>query len=90
MSSFRIPKTMEDRYCSILLEGISAVEVKIKKVDDTEVIAEYVDKEEIHINQEKIIAYWPDDAKMLRLRKAKERAQNRRATKGQEMAQDSL
>lgn len=89
MNEFRVPKSLEGRYCSILLEGISTVEIRIKSIDDTEIVGEHAGGEEIHINQNKLIAYWPDEARTLKAQKAKERAANRRASREKETLPDS-
>ena len=70
---FRIPDNMKDRYCSILLQGIPVVEIKVKEVNNEEVIGEYDDETLIRINQAFILAYWPDLAKDLRARKRQEK-----------------
>ena len=80
---FRIETGMKDRYCSILLQGIPVVELKVKTVTDDEVIGVYGDGEEIHINQSAIVAYWPDQAKDM---KARKRADKKKA----KMTVDSL
>ena len=66
---FRIGKDMEGRYCSILLQGIPVVEIKVKGITDDKIIGEYGDGEEVHINQSAVLAYWPDQAKDLKARK---------------------
>ena len=81
---FRITKEMENRFASILLHGIATIEIKIKKVSDDEVIGEYDDGEEIHINQDMICAYWPDPARERRKERAKNAAAKRRAIREEE------
>ena len=81
---FRITKEMENRFASILLHGIATIEIKIKKVSDDEVIGEYDDGEEIHINQAMICAYWPDTARERRKERAKNTAAKRRALREEE------
>lgn len=89
MGKFKVDKSMEGRYCSILLEGISTVEAKIISVSEDEIVAEYGDGETIHMNTEKVIAFWPDKAKDLRRRKAKESRRKARDTPAVQMPQDS-
>ena len=79
---FRVPKDMENRFASILLHGIATI--KIRKVSDDEVIGEYDDGEEIHINQAMICAYWPDPARERRKERAKNAAAKRRAIREEE------
>ena len=79
---FRIGKDMEGRYCSILLQGIPVVEVKVKKVEEDFVIGEYDDNTDICINHAMVLAYWPDKAKDMKARK-------REAKKKAKTAQDS-
>ena len=69
---FRIEQEMKDRYCSILLQGIPVVEIKVTEVTDDEVIGKYDDETLIRINHSFIMAYWPDKAKDLRERKRME------------------
>ena len=70
---FRIGAAMKDRYCSILLRGIPVIEIKAKEVTDDEVIGDYADGSEVHINQSAILAYWPDQAKDMKARKREEK-----------------
>lgn len=70
---FRIGKDMEGRYCSILLQGIPVVEVKIRTVTDDYIIGEYADNTDIVINHAFVLAYWPDKAKDLKTRKREEK-----------------
>lgn len=79
---FRIGKDMEGRYCSILLQGIPVIEIKVKSVTDDEILGDYGDGEEVWINNAMILAYWPDKAKDLQARK-------REAKKKAKTAQDS-
>lgn len=79
---FRIGKDMEGRYCSVLLQGIPVVEVKIRTVTDDHIIGEYADNTDVVINHAFVLAYWPDKAKDLKTRK-------REAKKKAKTAQDS-
>lgn len=81
---FRIPREMENRYASVLLHGIATIEIKIRRITDDEVIGEYDDGEEVHINQSMICAYWPDPAREERKKKAKIAAAKRKAAKEEE------
>lgn len=81
-----IGKELEEHYCSILLPGIPVVEVKVTKVTEEEVVGEYYDGEIIHIRQEAILAYWPDEAKALAAAKRAEAAKRRKEAKRAESA----
>ena len=70
---FRIGKDMEGRYCSILLQGILVVEVKIRTVTDDHIIGENADNTDVVINHDFVLAYWPDKAKDLKTRKREEK-----------------
>jgi hypothetical protein len=65
MIMLRIPKDMEGRRLSILLPGIPVAEVKVQKITDEEVIGLYIDNEEIHINHNKVMAWWPSTRKIM-------------------------
>ena len=74
---FQIPKTLEGRYCSILLPGIPTQELRINKVTEDEIIGTYEDGNEIRISQKKILAYWPDKKKEARKIKASQVAKKK-------------
>jgi hypothetical protein len=54
----KIPKDLESRYISVLLPGIPTANIKVSKVTDDEITGVYEDGEEIHISQDKLLAYW--------------------------------
>jgi len=81
-----IGKELEGHYCSILLPGIPATEVKVTKVTEEEVVGEYFDGALIHIRQEAILAYWPDEAKTLAAAKRAEAAKRKKEAKRAELA----
>jgi hypothetical protein len=70
----KIPKEIESRYISVLLPGVPTAEIKVVKVTDDEVIGVYDDGEEIHISQDKLIAYWLNIRRESRKISAKKRA----------------
>lgn len=77
-----IDKTLIGHYCSLLLPGIPVVEIKVTSVKEEEVIGEYFDGALIHIRQEAILAYWPDEAKTLAAAKRAEAAKRKKDAKG--------
>ncbi len=79
--AMRIPKEMESRYATILLAGIPAAEVRIKKITDDEIIAEYDDTEEVHMAQDKVCAWWPDPKRERAVKNYKEAARKRAKSK---------
>ena len=85
MAGFKIPPEMKGRYASILLQGIPVTEIKITEVNGEEVVGEYGDGAAIHINQSMIIAYWPDEARELKVRAARERAARKKKGKEENM-----
>ena len=78
----KIPKELEGHYCSILLAGIATQEVKIKRILQDEIIAEYTDKEEVHIDPEYIRAWWPDPKRDISAVNARKAAAKRKAQEG--------
>lgn len=55
---FKIPKEAEGRRLDILLQNIPTLNVKVSKVDTEEIIAAHDDSEEVHINQNFVMAWW--------------------------------
>jgi hypothetical protein len=53
-------REIESRHVIILLANIPAIEVKVTKVSEDELIATYVDGEEVHIATSHIAAWWYD------------------------------
>ena len=92
----KMPKEMEGHFCSILLAGIATQEVKIKRILTDEIIAEYIDKEEVHIDPNYIRAWWPDprrDSSAINARKAavKRRAkEDLRQRQTEDLSQDEI
>lgn len=82
MMTGMIDKTLIGHYCSLLLPGIPTVEIKVTSVNEEEVIGEYFDGALIHIRQEAILAYWPDEAKTLAAAKRAEAARRKKEVKG--------
>jgi hypothetical protein len=64
------PKSMEGRYCTFLLQGIPACEVKVRHVLADEIVATYQDDAEVHINPVMLVAWWPDTGRELRHERA--------------------
>lgn len=56
----KFPKETEGRHVIILLANIPAIEVKVTKVSDDEIVAIYVDGEEVHIAVDHVAAWWYD------------------------------
>ena len=54
----KLPKELEGRRLHLLLSGISSMELKISKITSDEIIGEYEDGEEIHVDPEGLRAYW--------------------------------
>lgn len=81
---FRFPKELEGHYCTILVSGLAAFEVKIEKVEDEEVIVKHVDGEEVHIRQDAIMVYWPDKARTMKARIKSDRMKEIHARKKNE------
>ena len=79
-----IPKSMTNEYCSILLPGISTVEIQILEVTDEQIRGKYDDNEEIFIRQSAIACYWPDRGRREAKERAKERALKMKDTKKRE------
>ena len=77
-----IDKTLIGHYCSLLLPGIPVVEIKVTSVNEEEVIGDYFDRALVHIRQEAILAYWPDEAKTLAAAKRAEAAKRKKKAKG--------
>ena len=77
----KIPKEMEGHFCNILMADVAVQEVKIKKILQDEIIAEYGDEEEVHIDPEYIRAWWPDPRRDTSAKNAKARAAKMIATK---------
>jgi hypothetical protein len=67
----QIPKEMEGRYASLLMEGISVQEVKILKIVEGELVCKYHDDEEVHIDQNFLRAWWPDKKRNMQSERAK-------------------
>ena len=82
MMTGMIDKTLIGHYCSLLLPGIPVVEIKVTSVNEEEVIGEYFGRAIIHIRQEAILAYWPDEAKTLAAAKRAEAAKRKKDAKG--------
>ena len=82
MMTGMIDKALIGHYCSLLLPGIPVVEIKVTSVKEEEVIGEYFDGALIHIRQEAILAYWPDEAKNLAAAKRAEAAKRKKKVKG--------
>ena len=82
MMTGMIDKALIGHYCSLLLPGIPVVEIKVTSVTEEEVIGEYFDRAIIHIRQEAILAYWPDEAKTLAAAKRAEAAKRKKKAKG--------
>ena len=76
----KIPKELEGHFCNILLEGIAVQELKIQKVLPDEIIAEYADKVEVHIEPGYVRAWWPDPKRDISAVNARKAASKRRAT----------
>ena len=76
----KIPKELEGHFCNILIEGVSVQEVKIKKILSDEIIAEYSDAAEVHIEPEYVRAWWPDPKRDISAVNARKAASKRRAT----------
>ena len=76
----KINKEMEGRFCNILMEGIAVQEIKIKKILPDEIIAEYTDKEEVHIDPGYVRASWPDPKRDISAVNARKAASKRKAT----------
>lgn len=78
--TFRLPKEAVGRRVDVLLQNIPTVTLKIKSVSDEEVIGDYIDGEEWHLNQSFIMAWtYPTRKEMSEEKKAKILAK-RRAT----------
>ena len=77
-----IDKALIGHYCSLLLPGIPVVEIKVTSVNEEEVIGDYYDRAIIHIRQEAILAYWPDEAKNLAAARRVEAAKRKKDAKG--------
>ena len=77
-----IDKALIGHYCTLLLPGIPVVEMKVTSVTEEEVIGEYYDGALIHIRQEAILAYWPDEAKTLAAARRVEAAKRKKEAKG--------
>lgn len=59
----RLPKEAEGRRVDILLQNIPTLNVKITKVTDDEILAAHEDNEEVHINPNFIMCWWPSTKK---------------------------
>ena len=77
----KIPKEYEGHFCNILMADVSVQEVKIKNILDDEIIAEYGDEEEVHIDPNYIRAWWPDPKRDTAAKNAKARAKKAVAAK---------
>ena len=77
--TFELPKDLIGHYATILVHGISSIEIKITSVDADEVVGQYSDGEEVHIRQDAILVYWPDRAKAMKERERSERMKKIRA-----------
>ena len=82
MMTGMIDKALIGHYCSLLLPGIPVVEMKVTSVTEEEVIGKYFDRVIIHIRQEAILAYWPDEAETLAAAKRAEAAKRKKDAKG--------
>lgn len=69
-----IPKEMVNRYCSILVQGIATLELKISSVTDEEIVGVHDDGEEVHIAQKWVMVWWPDPKREHSKKLARERA----------------
>lgn len=56
----KFPKETESRHVIILLANIPAIEAKVTKVSEDEIIATYTDGEEVHIAMNHVAAWWYD------------------------------
>lgn len=83
-----IPKEMEGRYCTFLLQGIPACEVKVKKILPDEIVATYQDEEEVHISPVHLVAWWPDPKRERSAISRKNAAVKRKATIALQSLQD--
>jgi hypothetical protein len=85
------PKSMEGRYCTFLLQGIPACEVKVRHVLADEIVATYQDDAEVHINPVMLVAWWPDPKRESKSTKLKEAHKARKALKAsQSLVDDTL
>lgn len=83
----KIPKELENRYISVLLPGIPTANIKVSKVTDDEITGVYEDGEEIHISQDKLLAYWINtkrESRKISGRKASVSRSTRRLSKSSE------
>ena len=83
-----IPKEMIGRHASILLPGISTIEVKIKSIEADEIIGIYADDSEVHINHLAINVWWPDPKRDVARVKALKAAAKRTKEKEREISPD--
>jgi len=81
-----LPKETEGRYLVLLLEGIPAAEIQVKKVTQDEITGTYSDGEEVHCSHEHLRAWWYGKAPVKRskpteehLRKMQEGRERKRA-----------
>ena len=86
--AFKLPKDLIGHYATILVHGISSIEIKITSVDADEVVGQYSDGEEVHIRQEAILVYWPNKARATKERERSERMKKIRAMKKEKVKTD--